>query len=92
MIFDKARFLSGADFQNVVSRVTDVTLKRDGDFLLGGGRSMHLAELAGGVLAQFCFSITVGEDRWSLTIVGDEGSLHMPDAGTTLIGQAARRP
>jgi predicted dehydrogenase len=48
---------------------------------------MHLAELAGGILAKFCFSITVGEDRFSWLIVGDEGSLRIPDSGTIVVRQ-----
>jgi hypothetical protein len=48
---------------------------------------MHLAELSGGILAQFCFSITVGEDRFSWLIVGDEGSLRIPDSGTVVVRQ-----
>jgi predicted dehydrogenase len=52
-----------------------------------GGRSMHLTELSGGILAQFCFSITVGEDRFSWLLVGDEGSLRIPDSGTVVVRQ-----
>ena len=85
--FDKARFLTGADFVSLVSRVTGMTIKQDGDFLVEGGRSMHLAELSGGVLGQFCMSISVGEHRWSVVVVGDEGSLWIPDATTTVIRQ-----
>jgi predicted dehydrogenase len=68
--FDKARYLSGEEFLIMISRITPVTIKQDGDFFVDGGRSMHLAELSGGILAQFCFSITVGEDRFSWLIVG----------------------
>ena len=32
-------------------------------------------------------SISVGEARWSLVVVGDEGSLWIPDATTTVIRQ-----
>ncbi len=85
--FDKARFLTGADFVGLVSRVTAITIKQDDDFLVEGGRSMHLAELTGGILGQFCMSISVGEHRWSLVVVGDEGSLWIPDATTTVIRQ-----
>jgi predicted dehydrogenase len=85
--FDKARFLTGADFVSVVSSVTGLAIKPDGDFLVEGGRSMHLAELTGGVWGQFCMSISVGEHRWSLVVVGDEGSLWIPDATTTAIRQ-----
>ena len=56
--FDKARYLSGEEFLTVI-------INQDDDFFVDGGRSMHLAELSGGILAQFCFSITVGEDRFS---------------------------
>jgi predicted dehydrogenase len=85
--FDKARYLSGEEFVSVISRITPVTIKPDGDFFVDGGRSMHLAELSGGILAQFCFSITVGEDRFSWLIVGDEGSLRIPDSGTVVVRQ-----
>jgi predicted dehydrogenase len=83
--FDKARYLSGEEFLTVISRITPVTIKQDDDFFVDGGRSMHLAELSGGILA--CFSITVGEDRFSWLIVGDEGSLHVPDSGTVVVRQ-----
>jgi predicted dehydrogenase len=85
--FDKARYLSGREFVTVISRITPVTIKQDGDFLVDGGRSMHLAELSGGILAQFCFSVTVGEDRFSWLIVGDDGSLRIPDSGTAVVRQ-----
>jgi predicted dehydrogenase len=85
--FDKARYLSGEEFLTVISRITPVTIKQDGDFFVDGGRSMHLAELSGGILAQFCFSITVGEDRFTWLIVGDEGSLRIPDSGTVVVRQ-----
>ena len=55
--FDKARYLS-EEFLTVI-------IKQDDDAVVDGDRSMHLAELSGGILAQFCFSITVGEDRFS---------------------------
>jgi predicted dehydrogenase len=85
--FDKARYLSGEEVLTVISRITPVTIKQDDDFFVDGGRSMHLAELSGGILAQFCFSITVGEDRFSWLIVGDEGSLRIPDSGTVVVRQ-----
>jgi predicted dehydrogenase len=84
---DKARYLSGEEFVSVVSRISPVTTKYDADFFVDGGRSMHLAELSGDILAQFCFSITVGEDRFSWFIVGDEGSLRIPDSGTVVVRQ-----
>ena len=88
--FDKARYLSGEEFLTVIG-ITPAFIKQDDDFFVDGGRSMHLAELSGGILAQFCFSITVGEDRFSWLIVGDEGSLRIPDSGTVVIQQRRRR-
>ena len=85
--FDKTRYLSGEEFLAVVSRITPTTIKQDDDYFIDGGRTMHVAELSGGVLAQFCLSITVGENQWSLLVVGDEGSLRIPDAGTVVIRQ-----
>jgi hypothetical protein len=40
-----------------------------------------------GVLAQFCLSVTAGEDIWRMIIVGYEGSLTIPNAGTTVVPQ-----
>jgi predicted dehydrogenase len=85
--FDKARFLTGEEFREIASRITPVTIKQDDNFLVDGGRSMHFAELTSGVLAQFCLAPTAGEDMWRMTIVGDEGSLTIPDAGTTVVRQ-----
>ena len=84
--FDKARYLSGEEFLTVISRITPVTIKQDDDFFVDGGRSMHLAELSGSILAQFCFSITVGEDRFSWLIVGDEDH-PIPNSGTVVVRQ-----
>src|SRR5215218_9832079 len=47
--FDKARYLSGEEFVSVISKITPVTIKPDGDFFVDGGRSMHLAELSDGI-------------------------------------------
>jgi hypothetical protein len=69
----------------VISKVTPVTIKQDGDFFVDGGHSMHIAELSGGISAQSCLSITAGEDRFSWFIVGDEGSLPIPDSGTVVV-------
>jgi len=85
--FDKARFLTGEEFREIASRITPTTIKQDDNFFIDGGRSMHFAELTGGVLAQFSLSVTAGEDVWRMTIVGDEGSLTIPDAGTSIVRQ-----
>ena len=84
--FEKARYLSGEEFVMVIGRITPVTIKQDGDFFVDGGRSMHLAELSGGILAQFCLSITVGEDRFSWFIVGDEDHSASPTPARSWCG------
>lgn len=84
--FDKARFLTGKEFAALVSKVTPVYIKQD-DFLVEGGRALLLAELSDGVLGQFGLCVTAGEDLWRLLIVGDEGSLRIPDPGTTVVRQ-----
>jgi predicted dehydrogenase len=48
---DKARYLTSGEFLKVISRISPVTIKQDGDFFVDGGRSMHLAQLSGGILA-----------------------------------------
>lgn len=84
---DKVRYLTGQEFSSVVSRVRSVTIKHDEDFLVEAGRSLHIAELDGGIMAQLALSLSAGEDRWSMMVVGDEGSLRIPDAGTVLVRQ-----
>ncbi|MBP8292403.1 MAG: Gfo/Idh/MocA family oxidoreductase [Caldilineaceae bacterium] len=87
--FDKARFLTGSEFTRMVSRITPVTIKQDGDYLIDGGRSAHLAELTGGVLGGFYMTPTAGQDEWRLTLIGDEGSLLITDAGQHITRQRA---
>jgi predicted dehydrogenase len=83
---DKVRFLTGLEFLKIASVITPITIKQD-TYLVDGGRSVHLVELTGGVLAQLGLSVTAGLDQWRLTVVGDEGSLTVPDEGTTLLRQ-----
>lgn len=85
--FDKVRFLTGKEFTALVSRITSVNMKQDDNLLVEGGRTLLLAELSDGILGQFGLCVTAGEDLWRLLIVGDEGSLRIPDAGTTVIRQ-----
>jgi len=87
--FDKARFLTGGEFTRILSRITPITIKQDRDFLLDGGRSMHLAELTNGVLGDFYITPTAGQGDWRLTLIGDEGTLLVTDAGQTLTRQRA---
>ncbi len=87
--FDKARFLTGSEFTRIVSRITPMTIKQDGDFLFDGGRSLHLAELTNGVLGDFYITPTAGQDEWRFTLIGDEGTLVITGAGQTVIRQRA---
>ncbi len=87
--FDKARFLTGSEFTRIVSRITPITIKQDGDFLFDGGRSLHLAELTNGVLGDFYITPTAGQDEWRLTLIGDEGTLIINDGGQTVTRQRA---
>jgi predicted dehydrogenase len=84
---DKARFLTGCEFTKIVSVVAPITIKQAGDFLVEGGRTFHLAELSNGVIGQFSVAVAPGQDRWNMSVVGDEGSLAIPDAGTSLLRQ-----
>ncbi|MFN8490784.1 MAG: Gfo/Idh/MocA family oxidoreductase [Caldilineaceae bacterium] len=87
--FDKARFLTGSEFTRIVSRITPITIKQDDDYLLDGGRSLHMAELSNGVLGDFFITPTAGQDDWRLTLLGDEGSLLITNAGQTITRQCA---
>lgn len=87
--FDKARFLTGSEFTRIVSRITPVTIKQDGDYRLDGGRSVHLAELTGGALGGFYMTPTAGQDEWRLILIGDEGTLLITDAGQHITRQRA---
>jgi predicted dehydrogenase len=86
---DKARFLTGCEFTKIVSIVAPITIKQAGGFLVEGGRTFHLAELSHGLIGQFSLTVGPGQDRWNMILIGDEGSLAIPDAGTSLVRQRA---
>lgn len=87
--WDKARFLTGCEFTKIVSVVAPTTIKQAGGFLVEGGRTFHLAELSNSVIGQFSLTVGPGQDRWNMVLIGDEGSLAIPDAGTSLVRQRA---
>jgi predicted dehydrogenase len=87
--FDKARFLTGCEFTKIVSIVAPTTIKQAGGFLVEGARTFHLAELSHAVIGQFSLTVGPGQDRWNMILIGDEGSLVIPDAGTSLVRQRA---
>jgi predicted dehydrogenase len=86
---DKARFLTGCEFTKIVSVIAPITLKQADGFLVEGGRTFHLAELSNGVIGQFSLTVMPGQDRWNMSVIGDEGSVAIPDAGTSLVRQRA---
>jgi predicted dehydrogenase len=87
--FDKARFLTGSEFKRIVSRITPMTIKQDDNYLLDGGRSLHLAELSNGVLCDFYITPTAGKDNWQFMLLGDEGSLSIDNGRQTVTRQRA---
>jgi predicted dehydrogenase len=58
-------------------------------FLVEGARTFHLAELSDDLIGQFSLTVGPGQDRWNMILIGDEGSLAIPDAGTSLVRQRA---
>jgi predicted dehydrogenase len=86
---DKARFLTGCEFIKIVSVVAPITIKQAGGFLVEAARTFHLAELSHGLIGQFSLTLGPGQDRWNMILIGDEGSLAIPDAGTSLVRQRA---
>ena len=86
---DKARFLTGCEFTKIVSIVAPITIKQAAGFLVEGARTFHLAELSNGVIGQFSVTVGPGQDHWNMILIGDEGSLAIPDAGTSLVRQRA---
>lgn len=86
---DKACFLTGCEFTKIVSIVAPITIKQAAGFLVEGARTFHLAELSNGVIGQFSVTVGPGQDHWNMILIGDEGSLAIPDAGTSLVRQRA---
>ncbi|MBI1299957.1 hypothetical protein GC175_33960 [bacterium] len=87
--FDKARFLTGSEFKQIVSRITPMTIKQDGDYLMDGGRSLHLVAFDNGALGDFFITPTAGENDWHFSLLGDEGSLAVTHAGERVTCQRA---
>ena len=85
---DKARFLTGSEFTGIVSRITPYIIKQDGNFVVDGGFSTHLAELSHGVVGNFRLMCTAGQGDWHLVLSGDEGTLII-DEGTSVSRQLA---
>lgn len=75
--FDRARFLTGCEFESVVGRVSAACLSQEPEYALECGAYMLLAELTGEVLAQFRCTLTTGQSEWSLLLHGEGGTLHV---------------
>jgi predicted dehydrogenase len=72
---DKARFLSGGDFKAIVSRIAPYEILQDHLFKVDAGSQVHIAEMSGGVIGTFRFTLTAGQPEWSLLLNGDKGTL-----------------
>jgi len=75
--FDRARFLTGCDFEHLVGRVLPFCLSREPEYVGPCGAYMLLAELTDGVLGQFRCTYTTGQPEWSLFLHGEGGTLHV---------------
>jgi predicted dehydrogenase len=73
--FDRARYLTGCEFTQVVGRVSSCSLSQEPEYVIPCGAYMLLAELTGGVLGQFRCTLTTGQNEWSLVLHGEEGTL-----------------
>lgn len=73
--FDRARYLTGCEFIEVVGRVLPSFTSRDPEYVISSGAYMLLAELTDGVLGQFRFTFTAGQPEWRLVLHGEEGTL-----------------
>jgi predicted dehydrogenase len=75
--FDRARFLTGCEFESIVGRVSTACLSQEPEYAIDCGAYMLLAELTDGVLAQFRCTLTTGQSEWSLLVHGERGTLHV---------------
>ncbi|MBW2144409.1 MAG: Gfo/Idh/MocA family oxidoreductase [Deltaproteobacteria bacterium] len=81
--FDKARFLTGTEFENIVSKLTPYEIVQDEGFRVEMGSQMHMAEMSDGVLGNFRVGITAGQNEWSLLLNGAEGTLSVTNDAVT---------
>ena len=75
--FDRARFLTGGEFERLVGRVTPLSLSGEPEYVVPCGAYALLADLAPDVLAWFRFTLTTGQPEWSQLVHGEEGTLQV---------------
>lgn len=75
--FDRARFLTGCEFEHLVGRVLPFCLSREPEYVARCGAYMLLAELTDGVLGQFRCTYTTGQPERTLFLHGEEGTLQV---------------
>jgi predicted dehydrogenase len=75
--FDRARFYTGCEFEEVVGRVSPCSLSDEPEYTVSCGTYMLLAELTGGVLGQFRCTLTTGQPEWSTVLHGEKGTLYV---------------
>jgi predicted dehydrogenase len=73
--FDRARFLTGREFEQLVGRVLPFCLSQDPEYAARCGAYLLVAELSDGVLGQFRCTFTTGQGEWRTILHGEEGTL-----------------
>jgi len=72
--FDRARFLTGCEFLQVVGSVRAITHQKEPEFVIPGAYSL-VTELTEGIWADFRLTTTTGQPAWTLVLNGEEGTI-----------------
>ena len=75
--FDRIRFLTGQEFNRVVSRLAPRPIPGAPDVKVSGGNSVILAELANTIIADIQLTLMVGFPKWDQIISGETGTLNV---------------
>jgi predicted dehydrogenase len=82
--FDRARFLAGCEFEQIVGRVTPFSLSNEPEYVVPSGTYALVANMSDGVLGQFRSTLTAGQSEWNLVLNGEEGNLYATMQSATL--------
>ncbi|MCP4403759.1 MAG: Gfo/Idh/MocA family oxidoreductase [bacterium] len=85
--FDRARFLTGSECTQIVSRLRPFALPAEPDMVVDDGAHMHLAELTGDIMGLFRVTLSTGQPQWNLVLNGEGGTLTV--AHDVVVGQYA---